>query len=184
MVTPDADEPSLGMPMPSFALPDVTGAVVSSSSLSGRPVLVVFICPHCPYVRHVGQQLAAIGREYADRVHVVAINSNDHATRPEDGPEGMAAEAAAEGYTFPYLIDADSAVARSFGAACTPDPFLFDAEWSLVYRGQLDDTRPSGDAPATARDLRAAVDAVLAGERPVADQHPPVGCSIKWADGA
>lgn len=175
----------LGTPAPDFALPNHDGRTVSLADAEGAPaLLVMFLSNHCPYVKHVRAELAALGREYARKgVAVVAIGSNDPDRYPEDGPDGIRAEAAAHGYDFPYLHDASQAVARAYRAACTPDFFLFDEARTLVYRGQLDDSRPSNGKPVTGADLRAALDAVLAG-RPVPEpQRPSLGCSIKWRPG-
>ena len=145
---------------------------------------MAFICNHCPYVKHVAPALAELAKEYQEKgVAVVAINSNDFENYPDDSPAKMKAEIAARGYTFPYLVDESQQVAKAYHAACTPDFFLFDADRKLVYRGQLDDSRPGNNLPVTGKDLRAALDAVLAG-RPVAkDQRPSIGCNIKWRKG-
>lgn len=172
----------LGTRAPHFALPDTDGRIVSLDDFSGAPaLLVMFICNHCPYVKHVRKELARIGRDYASRgVGIVAINSNDATQYPDDSPEMMKLEQEAAGYTFPYLFDESQEVARAYDAACTPDFYVFDGDRKLVYRGQLDDSRPSNDRPVTGADLRAALDAVLAG-RPVPEiQRPSLGCSIKW----
>jgi len=175
----------LGSPMPGFNLPDMEGKAVSSSQLGGAPAtLIVFLCPHCPFVRHTRAAIGRFGRDYqAKGLVVIGINSNDTAAYPEDGPEGMKDEIAAGGYTFPYLRDESQAVAKRFKAACTPDFFLFDASLKLVYRGQLDGSRPRNNIPVTGADLRAAADAVLAGRRPSPDQTPGIGCNIKWRPG-
>jgi peroxiredoxin len=176
----------LGTRLPSFRLPDMNGATVTSDQVRGSKGLVVaFICEHCPFVRHVRQQFAQFARDYQPRgINVVAIMSNDLDAFPQDGPEGMRREAAEVGYTFPYLVDERQEVAKLFHAACTPDLFLFDAAGLLVYRGQFDDSRPGSTVPVTGRDLRAAADAVLAGT-PVADaQRPSIGCNIKWKKGS
>ena len=182
----------LGTPAPDFALPDTEGQTVTRDGFAGRPLLVMFICNHCPYVKHVAPQLKRLGDEYADRAGIVAVMSNDVDNYPEDSPEKMKAEKADRGYAFPYLYDADQSVARAYGAACTPDFFLFDADHRLFYRGQLDDTRPhrisSGnyddrDGQAHGKDLAAALDAVLAGGPAPADQRPSMGCNIKWKPG-
>ncbi len=182
----------LGTPAPDFALPDTDGSTVTRDSFAGRPLLVMFICNHCPYVKHVAPQLKRLGDDYADRVGIVAVMSNDVDNYPDDSPEKMKAEKADRGYAFPYLYDADQAVAKAYGAACTPDFFLFDADHRLFYRGQLDETRPhrisSGnyddrDGRATGRDLRAALDALLAGDPAPADQRSSMGCNIKWKPG-
>ncbi|MFN7954531.1 MAG: thioredoxin family protein [bacterium] len=174
---------ALGTPAPPFALPDaVTGRSVSNADFVGAPaLLVMFICNHCPYVKHVRSVLASLGSEYqAKGVAVVAINSNDFAAYPDDSPDNMREEARAAGYTFPYLVDESQAVARAYQAACTPDFFLFDRDAKLVYRGQLDASRPGNTVPPSGADLRAALDAVLAGRPAPADQKPSLGCNIKW----
>jgi thiol-disulfide isomerase/thioredoxin len=175
----------LGTVMPAFSLVDVrTGATVSSDQFAGKPVLVMFVCNHCPFVVHVHEELARIGEEYTPRgVGIVAICSNDAEAYPDDAPDKMADKAREWGWQFPYLHDADQSVARAFRAACTPDFFLFDNEHRLVYRGQLDDSRPTNGVPVTGRDLRKALDAVLNGELPHPDQKPSIGCSIKWKAG-
>jgi peroxiredoxin len=176
----------LGTSAPDFSLPDArTGKTVSLADLSGRPgLLVMFICNHCPFVQHVRHELAAIGRDYADQqLAVVAINSNDAATHPEDGPDAMKREATEQDYRFPYLFDDSQSVALAYHAACTPDFYLFDGDRRLVYRGQLDGSRPGNDVPVTGTDLRAAIDSVLAGKAPPDDQKPSIGCNIKWKRG-
>ncbi len=181
----------LGTVAPDFSLPDADGKVFTLQNFRG-PLLVMFICNHCPYVKHVAPELARLGRDYDGRVGVVAIQSNDIEAYPEDGPGKMKEEKAARGYPFPYLLDEDQAVARAYSAACTPDFFLFDREHKLVYRGQLDDSRPhrisSGNyddrnGAADGKDLRAALDAVLAGNQPTDRQVPSMGCNIKWKPG-
>jgi thiol-disulfide isomerase/thioredoxin len=173
----------LGTRAPAFSLPDPDGTVHSLRD-GADAYLVMFICNHCPFVKHVREELARIGRDYGDRnVAIYAINSNDVTTHPGDSPAKMKQEAAAWGYVFPYLYDASQEVAKAYRAACTPDFFLFDAGQRLVYRGQLDDSRPSNSAPVDGRDLRAALDAVLGG-RPVSDsQKASIGCNIKWRRG-
>ena len=172
---------ALGTACPDFSLPDtVSGRTVSRSDHSGRPLLVMFICNHCPFVVHVADELARLGRDYGKRLGIVAICSNDETTHPADGPGPMAAEATHRGYTFPYLHDASQRVARAFDAACTPDFFLYDSRHMLAYRGQLDDSRPGSPEPVSGRDLRAAIDAVLAGAAPAEQQRPSIGCNIKW----
>ena len=176
----------LGTSAPSFSLTDViSGDTVSLSDFAGaRGLLVMFICNHCPFVKHVRDQLAALTSDYAgEGIAVVAINSNDIDAYPQDGPEAMKAEAAAVGYTFPYLLDEDQSVAKAYRAACTPDFYLFDDEHTLVYRGQLDDSRPGNHIATDGRDLRAACDALLAGEPPLDEQRWSVGCNIKWKPG-
>jgi peroxiredoxin len=185
VMTPSTMMLEPGTRAPDFALPDTEGNLVALSDFSGAPaLLVMFICNHCPFVIHVRHELARLGAEYAGRgVAVVAINANDVERHPDDSPDRMRVEKAEIGYTFPYLFDADQEVARAYRAACTPDFFLFDGERRLVYRGQLDGSRPGNDVPVTGADLRAALDAVLAG-RPVArEQTPSVGCNIKWKPG-
>ncbi len=176
----------LGTRLPEFSLPNaVDGRVVSSADFDGRPaLLVMFLCNHCPYVQHVKSEIGRIANEYAPRgVGIVAISSNDIAAFPEDAPEKMKELAQREGWAFPYLFDETQDVAKAFRAACTPEFYLFDRDRKLVYRGQLDDSRPKNNLPVTGRDLRAALDAVLAG-RPVSpNQVPSVGCNIKWKPG-
>ena len=176
----------LGTPAPPFRLPDTDGTVVSLDDARGAPaLLVMFICNHCPFVKHVRGELAALGRDYARRgVAMVAISSNDADAYPEDGPEAMRRERDEAGYDFPYLYDESQEVARAYQAACTPDFFLFDADRKLVYRGQLDDSRPGNGVPVTGRDLRVALDATLEGRPVSADQKPSLGCNIKWKAGA
>jgi peroxiredoxin len=175
----------LGTPAPGFTLPDTDGRSVSLSDFAGAPaLLVMFICNHCPFVKHVRAELARIGREYTARgVGIVAISSNDPEAYPDDSPERMREEKAAAGYVFPYLFDGTQQVAAAYRAACTPDFFLFDADRRLVYRGQLDGSRPGNAVPVTGADLRAALDAVLAGREVPAEQRPSLGCNIKWRPG-
>ena len=173
----------LGTKAPGFCLPDPAGHTHALQE-GAKAYVVMFICNHCPFVKHIREELARLGRDYDSRdVAVYAINSNDIESYPGDSPENMKKEAETWGYEFPYLIDADQSVARSYSAACTPDIYVFDADQLLVYRGQLDDSRPSNDAPNDGRDLRAALDAILSG-RPVSEvQIPSIGCSIKWKPG-
>jgi peroxiredoxin len=175
----------LGAPAPSFALPDTTGATVRLQDFDGTiGLLVVFLCNHCPYVRHVQAELAAIGRDYMDRgVAMVGINANDAVAYPQDSFERMGEEAARVGYPFPYLYDENQEVAKAYHAACTPDFFLFDRDRRLVYRGQLDDARPGREVPVTGRDLRQAVEFLLAGQPIPEPQQPSMGCNIKWKPG-
>ena len=176
----------LGTELAPFSLPDTTsGQPVSSASLRGAPVAVVaFICNHCPFVKHIRRALAGFGRYCGERgVKVVAISSNDVANYPDDAPERMADEARQVGYTFPYLYDETQEVAKAFRAACTPEFYVFDQQGKLAYRGQFDDSRPNNGKPVTGDDLRAAVDALLAGQRPSLDQKPSIGCNIKWRSG-
>lgn len=176
---------ALGTPAPDFTLPDTDGRRVALSGFRDAPaLLVMFICPHCPYVKHVRVELGRIGRDYQPRgVAIVGINSNDVEAFQDDSVEGMRAEARGAGYTFPYLVDEGQEVAKAYRAACTPDLFLFDRARRLVYRGQLDDSRPGSAVPVTGRDLRAALDAVLAGRTVPAEQKPSLGCNIKWKPG-
>jgi peroxiredoxin len=176
----------LGTSAPDFALPDVTtGRTVALADLADRrALLVMFICRHCPYVGHVRQGIAELGRDYAGSgLAIVAICSNDPDVYPDDAPESLAAEARIAGYSFPYLFDDTQEVAKAYSAACTPDFFLFDEERRLVYRGQFDSSRPRNGLPVTGEDLRAAIDAVLDGAPVAKDQRPSVGCSIKWRPG-
>lgn len=172
---------NLGSPLPPFRLTDPHGQEVTSDDFAGQPLLVVFMCNHCPFVKHIADALADFAREYQARgLAVVGINSNDYDSHPDDSPERMREEIERRGYTFPYLVDETQAVARAFDAACTPDFFLFDADHRLAYRGQFDDSRPSKETPVTGADLRAAADAVLAGQAPSDTQKPSMGCNIKW----
>ena len=176
----------LGTRAPGFSLPDpATGTEVSLEDLVGAPaLLVMFLSNHCPFVKHLADELAGFGREYQARgVAVVGICSNDILNYPADSPAKMKAEVESRGYTFPYLFDESQAVAKAYRAACTPDFFLFDAEGRLVYRGQFDDSRPSLDVPVTGSDLRDACDAVLGGSAPSDVQSPSLGCNIKWKPG-
>ena len=172
----------LGTSAPIFNLPDTQGKRVSTADFAGAPaLLIMFICNHCPFVKHLRSALAELGRDYqAKGVAIVAISSNDATAFPADSPEKMAEEQRDAGYTFPYLYDETQEVAKAYQAACTPDFFLFDKNQRLVYRGQFDDSRPSNGLPVTGRDLRAALDAVLAGQPVSMEQHPSIGCNIKW----
>jgi peroxiredoxin len=172
----------LGTPMPSFNLPDtVSGKSVASDSLLGKPSVVIFICNHCPYVKHIRDGLAAFGRFCQEQgVAMVAISSNDAVAYPDDSPEAMSIEAKQAGYVFPYLFDESQAVARAFDAACTPDLYIYDAPGLLAYRGQFDESRPKNDVPVSGKDARAAVLALLEGRAPSPEQHPSIGCNIKW----
>ncbi|MGP8199337.1 MAG: thioredoxin family protein [Limisphaerales bacterium] len=176
---------ALGTSAPDFRLPDTRGQLVSLADLKSAPaLLVLFICNHCPYVKNIRSALAEVGREYQRRgVAIVAINSNDAENYPEDSPERMKQEVKAAGYVFPYLYDEAQSVARAYRAACTPDIFLFDNNRKLVYRGQFDDSRPGNGRPVTGKDLRAALDAVLAGKPVPEPQTPSMGCNIKWKAG-
>ncbi len=174
---------TLGTTAPPFSLPDPDGNIHAPVD-DADAYLVMFICNHCPFVKHVRAELARLGRDYSSRnVAIYAINSNDVASHPGDSAENMKKESATWGYTFPYLIDEDQSVAKAYLAACTPDFYLFDASKILVYRGQLDDSRPSNDAPTDGSDLRAALDAVLSGGAVDDRQKPSIGCNIKWRPG-
>ena len=183
MATPSSMLP-LGTALPVVRLTDaVSNAEVDVATLAEgkRGVLVAFICNHCPFVVHLRQELVRVAHDAIDRgVAVVAINSNDRNAYPQDGPEAMARLARDEKWRFPFLFDASQDVARAFRAECTPDLYLFDGDRKLAYRGQFDDSRPSNGKPVTGRDLRAAIEAVLSGKKPLADQKPSVGCNIKW----
>ena len=175
----------LGTSAPDFSLMNVDGRIVSLKDFDDAPaLLVIFMCNHCPYVVHVADHLAQLAQEYMARgLAVVGINSNDVAGYPADSPEQMVAEAEARGYAFPYLYDETQEVAQAYQAACTPDLFIFDKKMKLAYRGQLDSSRPDSGIPITGQDLRAALDAVLAGQAPRVDQTPSLGCNIKWKPG-
>ena len=176
----------LGTPAPDFDLEDVvSGQRVDLAAVSGSSALVViFFCNHCPYVKHLQDGLVAFGNDYRDRdVAIVAISSNDADAYPDDSPARLAAVAQELGYPFPVLFDADQDVAKAYTAACTPDFFLFGSDGALAYRGRFDESRPNSGASVTGADLRAAVDALLDGRSPTEDQHPSVGCSIKWKPG-
>ncbi len=184
VLTPSTMLP-LGTRAPEFSLPDTNGKTVSLSNFADAPaLLVIFMCNHCPFVKHVADEIAKLASEYQERgVAVVAISSNDVASHPDDSPAKMAEEAAARGYTFPYLYDETQEVAKAYRAACTPDFYVFDREQVLAYRGQMDSSRPDSGIPVTGEDLRAALDSVLEG-RPTADeQTPSIGCNIKWKAG-
>jgi peroxiredoxin len=183
-LTPSTMVP-LGSLAPDFRLPDTDGRTVALADFADAPaVLVAFICNHCPYVKHVQKAFAALAREYqAKGVAVVAISSNDAAAYPDDGPALMAEEKRRAGYTFPYLYDESQAVAQAYHAACTPDFFVYDKARKLAYRGQMDDSRPGNGKPNGGADLRAALDAVLAGKPAPANQRPSVGCNMKWKSG-
>ena len=174
----------LGTVLPPFRLRDLDGKAVTSHDFSSaKGVLVAFLCPHCPFVRHIRTEFAQLAADAQRRgLAVIAVNSNDVTAFPEDGPEGMRAEVKEAGYTFPYLFDESQDVAKAFHAACTPDLFLFDGRSRLVYRGQFDDSRPKSDIPVTGKDLKAAIDAVLDGT-PMPVQRPSLGCNIKWLKG-
>jgi peroxiredoxin len=184
VLTPSTMLP-LGTEVPDFALVNVDGRVVSRGDFADAPaLLVIFMCNHCPYVKHLADALAQFTAEYmAKGVAVVGINSNNVASHPADSPEQMVAEAEQRGYQFPYLYDETQEVAHAYHAACTPDFFLFDKDGRLAYRGQFDSSRPDSGVPITGGDLRAAIDAVLAGKKPSPQQKPSIGCNIKWKPG-
>lgn len=174
---------ALGTPAPDFSLPDsVSGSITGLSAVRGvRGTVIFFICNHCPYVKHVNAELVRIGKDYSPKgIGFAAISSNDVLRYPEDSPAEMKRVARALGYPFPYLYDESQSVAHAYQAACTPDTYVFDSSLRLVYRGQLDDSRPSKDIPVTGRDLRTALDALLTGKPVSPDQKPGIGCSIKW----
>ncbi len=175
----------LGTRAPDFSLPDTEGKTVSLSDFADAPaLLVIFMCNHCPYVKHVAAGLAALANDYQERgVAVVGVNSNDVESFPDDAPAKMTEEVKARGYTFPYLYDETQEVAKAYRAACTPDFYVFDRDRTLVYRGQMDDSRPQSGIEVTGRDLRAALDAVLAGQPAAEQQKPSLGCNIKWKPG-
>lgn len=176
----------LGTHLPSFSLTSaVDGKVVSAEGLKGAPaLLLMFICNHCPFVIHVRDEFSRIEKVYSDRgLSIVAINSNSLQTHPQDGPESMKRLALEMGWKFPFLFDDKQEVAKAFRAACTPDFYLFDKDQKLVYRGQLDDSRPGSSIPVTGKDVKDAIDAVLAGKPVAATQKPSIGCNIKWSPG-
>jgi peroxiredoxin len=176
----------LGTKAPDFSLLNpVDGRLVSMSDFDDKPaLLVIFMCNHCPFVKHLADGLARFARDYQPRgLGMVAISSNDVASYPDDSPDKMKEEAAQRGYTFPYLFDESQSVAHAYRAACTPDFFLFDADRRLVYRGQFDSSRPDSGIPVTGEDLRRAADAVLSGQPVSTEQRPSIGCNIKWKPG-
>jgi len=180
----------LGSAAPDFSLPDYSGSrpvgePVALDDLRGSKVLVVaFICNHCPFVKHIMDEVGRLGRDCGHKgLAFVAINPNDATSHPEDAPDKMTEVAKEFGFDFPYLFDEDQSVAKAYQAACTPDFFVFDANFELVYRGQLDDSRPSNDEPVTGRDLRMAIEAVMEGQDIDWPQKPSIGCSIKWKAG-
>jgi len=183
-VTPSTMAP-LGMEAPDFELPDTEGDRVALDDFEDADaLLVVFMCNHCPYVKHLKEALADFAGEYREKgLATVGINANDAGSHPDDDLEGMKEDAARYAYPFPYLRDESQEVAKAYGAACTPDFFLFDEDRKLVYRGQFDDSRPGNGMPITGRDLREAADAVLEGGEVPEDQTPSVGCNIKWKPG-
>ena len=176
----------LGTPAPDFNLPDVTtGKLISLSSFENpKAILVMIVCRHCPYVQHVKQELTRLGKDYVPKgVGMVAISPNDPRRYPEDGPEGLKGMARELGLNYPLCFDESQETAKAYQAACTPEFYLFDSERRLVYRGQLDDSRPGNGVPVTGKDLRAALDAVLRGKPVSPDQRPSIGCSVKWKPG-
>lgn len=177
---------ALGEKAPHFSLPNVDGSTVSLDDLTQAPaLLVMFMSNHCPFVKHIAEELASLGKDYQARgAAIVGINCNDVDKYPDDSPKSMQNEVQIRGYTFAYLFDESQEVAKAYRAACTPDFFLFDKDRSLVYRGQLDSSRPGNDLPVNGEDLRAALDAVLDGKPVSAEQKPSIGCNIKWKEGA
>jgi peroxiredoxin len=173
--------PELGLPAPDFALSDTNGRLVSLADFAGQPLLVAFWCNHCPYVKHINSAFASFAAEYqAKGLSIVAISANDVTTHPQDGPDEMKQMAEQSGYVFPYLYDESQSVAKAYEAACTPDFFLYDASHKLVYRGRFDGSTPGNDVAVTGAELRAATDALLAGEAIAPEQNPSIGCNIKW----
>ncbi len=175
----------LGTPAPDFDLPGLNGKQVALSAFRGKPaLLVMFICNHCPYVKHVKSELTRLTADYGSKgVGIVGINSNDAVNYPDDSPANMKKWAKESGWTFPYLYDEDQSAAKSYHAACTPDFFLFDGEQKLFYRGQLDDSRPGNAIPVTGKDLRNALDLLLSGRSAPETQQPSMGCNLKWKSG-
>ena len=176
---------SLGTPLPGFVLEDVaTGGRISADSFAGKPLLVIFLCQHCPYVKHVKNELSRLGRDYIPQgLSIVAISSNDVVHYPEDSPAHLKAMALELGLNYPVCYDENQEVAKAFRAACTPEFYLFDMKGTLVYRGQLDDSRPKNDIPVTGKDLREAIGQLLAGKPLTGVQKPGIGCNIKWKAG-
>lgn len=172
---------ALGTPAPDFTLPDLSGTPVSLDDFAGRPLLVAFLCNHCPYVQHVEQKFGEVVAGFPD-LAVVAINSNDAISYPDDGPDGMRDQVARTGWHFPYLVDESQEVGRRYSAACTPDFFLYDAAHQLAYRGALDESTPRNGNPLTGELLTAAIEHVLAGEAVPEPHRPSMGCSIKWRE--
>ncbi len=166
---------------PDFALPDTEGRTVRRADFAGKPLLVIFLCNHCPYVKHIANDLAMLTQKWSEKgIAVVGINANDAEAYPDDSPAAMKTEVKKRGYEFPYLFDATQTVARAYNAQCTPDFFLYDAAHKLVYRGQMDDSRPGNGKHVTGADLTAAIDALLVGKPTLAAQKPSMGCNIKW----
>lgn len=176
----------LGTKAPDFQLRDtVSGETITLNKFANqKALLVIFMCYHCPFVQHVKEEIARIDKDYAGKgLGIVAISANDVETHPDDAPENLKAMAQELGFNFPFCYDETQEIAKAYTAACTPDFFLFDADRKLAYRGQLDDSRPNSDAPVNGKDLRAAIDAVLAGKGVGSDQKPSIGCNIKWKPG-
>ncbi|MBW3561915.1 MAG: thioredoxin family protein [Actinobacteria bacterium] len=174
----------LGTPAPDLDLPDLDGHTIGREDLDGDALLVMFLCNHCPYVRHIEGELGELVADYQARgLDAVAVCSNDPEQYPDDDRDGLREQVRRAGFTFPYLIDEEQQVGRAYRAACTPDFFLFDGEHRLVWRGRMDASTPGNDVPVTGEELRAALDAVLAGEPAPEEQHPSMGCSIKWKPG-
>jgi len=176
---------SLGSKAPDFRLPDFEGNKISLGDFrESKVLLIMFICNHCPYVKHIQGELAKLTHNYEDKdITFIGINSNDAVNYPDDSPEKMKEMAETNAWTFPYLIDGDQSVARAYKAACTPDFFLYDADRKLCYRGQLDDSRPGNDIPVTGKDLREAIESLQAGREAPKTQKPSMGCNIKWKPG-
>ena len=177
---------ALGTKAPEFSLPDtVTGNSISLQQVAGSTATVImFLCNHCPYVKHINQELVALANRYQSRrISFIAISSNDAVHYPEDSPQRMKETAVSLGYPFPYLYDETQDTARAYDAACTPDFFIYDGKMSLVYRGQLDDARPGNDIPVTGKDIRQALDRLIAGQPVSSEQRPSIGCNIKWKNG-
>jgi peroxiredoxin len=186
MVAVNSTMLALGTEAPDFRLKDTDGRTVALADSTGKPLLVAFICNHCPFVKHIADEFSRFAREAQPRgLAIVAINSNDTATHPDDAPPHMQEEKRARGYVFPYLVDETQAIAKAYRAACTPDFYLFDRQHRLVYRGRFDETRPEQAPPQKAHglELRAAVDALLAGRVVPSDQRASIGCNIKWKAG-
>ena len=175
--------PGLGFQAPAFSLPDtVSGKILSLNELkSDKATVIMFICNHCPFVKHVRQELVRLAQNYIPKgISFIAISSNDISSHPEDSPEKMKEVAKEVGFPFPYLYDEDQSVAKKYQAVCTPDFFIYDKELKLVYRGQLDDSRPSSGMPVTGKDIRTALDCILTDQPVPQDQKPSIGCNIKW----
>ncbi|WP_346289649.1 thioredoxin family protein [Sphaerothrix gracilis] len=186
MVMVESTMLALGTSAPKFQLPDVvSGKTISLDDFADKKaLLVIFLCQHCPFVKHVKAELARLGQDYGPQgVGMVAISANNVETHPQDSPEHLKAMAHTEGFNFPVCYDESQEVAKAYTAACTPDFFLFDGDLRLVYRGQLDNSRPSSETPVTGKDLRNAIDTVLAGQTVSPEQRPSVGCNIKWKPG-